>query len=43
MVEYQFRDVMGGHIITVYATNYTDALEEARKVLTSPRLYKEAV
>ena len=38
---YQFRDIMGGHIITVHATNYTTALEEARQVLTSPRLYSK--
>lgn len=38
---YQFRDIMGGHIVTVYATNYTKAFEEARQVLTSPRLYKQ--
>ena len=39
--KYQFQDIMGGHIIIVYATNYTDALMEARQVLTSPRLYKQ--
>ena len=41
MNKYQFRDIMGGHIVTIYATNYTTALEEAREVLTSPRLYSK--
>ena len=40
MTEYQFQDIMGGHVITVDAHSYIEALEKARQVLTSPRLYQ---
>ena len=35
---YFFQDVMGGHVMEITANSYTEALEKARQILTSPRL-----